>query len=340
MPKYLHIVNGDAFAEKLRASGIPGDILVWRESLYEGPVGLQMSDSVLLSFRAQYMNRKYNIPLELFITNTMEQERSLEHVSPTIDEVILWFEHDLYDQLMLCYLLYRLSGLDNRTYELSLLSVNQFPGIERFIGLGQLSGDQVRQLCGTWKPITDEQIKLAQRVWTAYAAQDPASMNDLLDANLSVLPFLKDALIVNLGRFPSEQNGLSEVQHYILELLNERDCTGRELFDIVSQKFIDYGLGDLQFWGILKSMIISCEPTIRLAGGEHSYQTGELLSSVLLREYIQMTEVGRSVLYNECDHVVLNGIDEWIGGVHLQGNHVIWRRNTSTMRLARLSDNG
>ncbi|MFC5448718.1 DUF1835 domain-containing protein [Paenibacillus aestuarii] len=342
MPKYLHIVNGDVFAEKLRASGIPGDILVWRESLYEGPVGLQMSDCVLLSFRAQYMNRRYGIPMAHFITNTMEQERALEHVSSDIDEVVLWFEHDLYDQLMLCYLLYRLSGLVNQThYSLSLLSINHFPGIARFFGLGQLSADQVHQLQGTWKPVTAEQMKLTRRVWRAYVGEDPSSMNELLDADLSALPFLKDALEVYLGRFPSEQNGLSAVQQYTLELLEERDYSGGELFGQVSQKFMDYGLGDLQFWGILKSMILCHVPLIRVAAGDNQFISDKVFAdSRLLSGLVQLTEEGRSVLGYERDHILMNGVDEWIGGVHLQGNQVIWRRNASTMRLVRLSDYG
>lgn len=44
MPKNLHIVNGDVFEDKLCASSIDGEIAVWRESLYEGPIGMQMSD--------------------------------------------------------------------------------------------------------------------------------------------------------------------------------------------------------------------------------------------------------------------------------------------------------
>ena len=77
MPKILHIVNGDSFGDKLRASGIDGEILVWRESLYEGPIGMQLSDSVLLSMRASYMNHRYGIPEDTFKLQTLEQEMTL-----------------------------------------------------------------------------------------------------------------------------------------------------------------------------------------------------------------------------------------------------------------------
>ncbi len=180
MPKKLHIVNGDAFGDKLRASGIDGDILVWRESLYEGPIGMQMSDSVLLSMRAAYINRQHGIPKEIFKSTTLQQEKALDKLAEDMDEIILWFEHDLYDQLMLCYLLSRLFALPNRSFKLSLLSINQFPGVEFFHGLGQLNVDQITQLHDKWLPVNEEQLLLACKVWTAYSASEPHLMADFI----------------------------------------------------------------------------------------------------------------------------------------------------------------
>jgi hypothetical protein len=38
-----------------------------------------------------------------------------------------------------------------------------------------------------------------------------------------------------------------------------------------------------------------------------------------------LTNVGRRVLAGKDDAVALNGIDRWIGGVHLHGKSVRWR---------------
>jgi hypothetical protein len=56
----LHILNGDSFAARLKESGIEGNILAWRESLYEGPVGLDHADEGLLEARSFYMENKYS----------------------------------------------------------------------------------------------------------------------------------------------------------------------------------------------------------------------------------------------------------------------------------------
>ena len=36
----------------------------------------------------------------------------------------------------------------------------------------------------------------------------------------------------------------------------------------------------------------------------------------------------------EADHVTLNGLDRWIGGVHLNGRHARWRWDDGTESLS------
>ncbi|KQX63783.1 MULTISPECIES: DUF1835 domain-containing protein [unclassified Paenibacillus] len=326
MPNKLHIVNGDAFGDKLRASDIDGDILVWRESLYEGPIGMQMSDSVLLSMRAAYMNRQHGIPEGMFKSITLQQEKALDKLAEDVDEVVLWFEHDLYDQLILCYLLSRLFALPNRSFKLSLLSINQFPGVEFFHGLGQLNEDQITQLNHKWLPVNEDQLLLACKVWTAYSASEPLLMETLLEEDLSALPFLKKALEANSERYPSSQNGLSANQQLILELIGEEEMPILSLFKSVGQTASHYGLGDLQFWAIVDS-IRKCEvPLVHLIGGDKLPSYSEALPPQFEKWRLHRTDMGKLVHTCELDHLYLNGIDDWIGGVHLLGKKDIWRR--------------
>jgi len=53
---------------------------------------------------------------------------------------------------------------------------------------------------------------------------------------------------------------------------------------------------------------------------------------------LRLTETGERVLAGEADHVALNGIDRWIGGVHLLGHQPKWRwdeRQNKVVRFAR-----
>jgi hypothetical protein len=57
-----HCEWGIFFADKLKRPGIAGEILVWRESLYEGPTGLDLAESEMLLKLALYFDQKYGIP--------------------------------------------------------------------------------------------------------------------------------------------------------------------------------------------------------------------------------------------------------------------------------------
>ena len=66
------------------------------------------------------------------------------------EEVVLWFEHDLYDQLQLIQLLDWFSHQEMGKIRLSIVQINSHAGVKDFQGLGQLSGSQLARLfpCG------------------------------------------------------------------------------------------------------------------------------------------------------------------------------------------------
>lgn len=320
----LHIVNGDAFGDKLRKSSIDGEILVWRESLYEGPIGMQMSDSVLLSGRASYMFGKHGIPEDMFTSNTLHQEEQLAMLSREAREIVLWFDQDLFDQLMLCYLLTRLSALHIGPDRLSLIQYDQT--IEH----------QITQLYSEVSPVTEGQFNIAAKVWSAYSNSEPLSLAALMEEDLSELSFLKRALEANLDRYPSMQNGLSSLEQLTLEEIDRSEGSLYSLFQHVSEKASDYGLGDLQFWGLLEKLQLCAHPLISLTGGDRFPKYGESLPDHFENWRVRLTNTGKLVLTGKEDHIALNGIDDWIGGVHLNGKQHIWRLDTVESRVSKL----
>jgi hypothetical protein len=47
----------------------------------------------------------------------------------------------------------------------------------------------------------------------------------------------------------------------------------------------------------------------------------------------RVTNLGREALMGSVDHVRLNGINRWLGGVHLQGDETLWRWDEKAGRL-------
>src|SRR5687767_11293376 len=150
----LHIHNGDSTAGTLREFGFPGEHKAFQEVLMEGPTPSGLSHDEWLQVRAQFLAGSYDLKLEKCSADLREQESWLRGFS-THEEAILWFEHDLFCQINLIYLLDWFSKQSLGKTRLSLICVDKFPGVEDFRGLGQLTGEQLASLFDKRHKVTD-----------------------------------------------------------------------------------------------------------------------------------------------------------------------------------------
>lgn len=211
----FHIVNGDVVGKKLLNVE---KVIVWREMYDVGPFNLMWSNEDLYQNRAIFFEKKCKIPSSFFVKNCIDQYKQLKELSPE-EEVVLWFEHDRYDQIMMIYLLTELTTLGFQT--ISLVSIDRYEGIEPFHGLGQLTTDQLMGLLPLKKAVTTKQIEEAITVWKAYQSNDPEDLKKWLQNHNFELPFLKQAVISHLSYFPSTKTGLNEVEYLALSFISE-----------------------------------------------------------------------------------------------------------------------
>ncbi|OIK13078.1 hypothetical protein BIV60_14825 [Bacillus sp. MUM 116] len=303
----IHIVNGDVVGDKLKQ--IDGDVIVWREMYEFGPLRLTWSKEEQLKKRAHFFEEKLGIPSKLFIQNCETQNRLLSEISKS-REIILWFEHDRYDQTMLMYLLTELSSLG---YEnLSMISIDQYPGISPFYGLGQLSTKQLMGLLDSRKKITGEQIHEAISGWKAYNSSDKNAIEKWIISEKHSLPFLLQVLQDHKSYFPTIQTGLNEVEYLALSFINNGECLFYDLLSSIMEMRINDGLSNLHFAAIL----------VELMKGPYSL----LKSEIPLPNYpkpdsnprLELTSYGLDVLNRKKNRMNLVEIDWWVGGVHLR----------------------
>lgn len=323
----LHIVNGDSVAQTLRQGVVQGDILVWREVYPEGPVFTDPVDFASRSVRAEYLQNAMGIPSEEFIRTSKAQEKKLAGFQE-YEEIVLWFEHDLFDQTMLCYLLHWFEQQNLGSTKLNLLCIGDYPGIELFRGLGQLSASQMKTLSGTWKAVQAEELKLGSAVWEAYTSPDPMKLYQILLEDTSALPFVHQAFQLHLSRFPSTFNGLGIVEQITLEKARDGVSSPYDLFEQVGGQLHGLGMGDLQYWHILKTMSQGKIPLLDIEASK-SFPNFLDKSPSFRDSLVRVTEWGRKVLNGEEDRIARNGIDEWYGGVHLSGPSACWRWSTA-----------
>jgi len=106
----LHVTNGDAVVPELAAAaGIaPTDVLVWREILHDGPVPEGLGPDELARLRARHVASRGWADGDA-LADMRARDRRLA-AFPAGDEVVLWFEEDLYDRLLLAQVEDRLAG--------------------------------------------------------------------------------------------------------------------------------------------------------------------------------------------------------------------------------------
>src|SRR4051812_48839672 len=171
----LHIANGDSVTGTFRQVRFPGIYLAWQDVLHDGPVPQTGSLSELSDVRAQALASFGWGDPEKLRADFASRDRTLQDFRKH-QEVVLWFEHDLYDQLQLIQLLDWFEQQDLEGINLDLIQIDSYPGVRPFYGLGQLSGPQLARLFPMRKRVTHAQRSIATEAWRAFRAEDPTGL--------------------------------------------------------------------------------------------------------------------------------------------------------------------
>ena len=217
-----------------------------------------------------------------------EEADALERWS-RYDRIVLWFEHDAYDQTILIRLLDWFADRPGWEGKLHLINIDRFPGVERFIGLGQLSPEQLRTLHGTEQPVTPEQVADATAAWRAYRATDPTATAKFVAEGRRALPYLNAALCRQLQELPWTSDGLSLTERLSLQAVaSGADTPGKVFHRIMTETEPLPYLGDIMFLWIFRGLAAGMNPAIFLdAGGDPENP---------FRRPVRMTKIGERLL--------------------------------------------
>jgi len=325
----LHVHNGDSTAGTARKADLPGEHLAWREALVCGPTPSGVSDDDFGQVRAWHLSDAYGLKIEDCAKELREQQEALAQFVDH-DEIVLWCEHDLFCQIHLIHLLNWFAQSKLGQTKLSLICIDNFPGIEDFRGLGQLNEAQLASLFPQRLGISSAQLHLGSKAWQAYSSPDASQIESLLAQDTTPLPFLKSALFKHLERFPSVRNGLGRDAELCLELVADGQAEFKALFPAFGKREPLYGFGDAQVFLELKRLTKGPHPLLIMKDEASPKDSAQLSGSSF-----RITDHGQAVLNDDEDFVRLNGIDLWLGGVHLQGNGAAWRWDEDRQRLER-----
>jgi hypothetical protein len=169
----LHLLNGDATAAVF-PSTLPGDRAVWRDIMVEGP---PVDDG---AGRARWLAPRLGLDAAAYERGWREGRATLQRAAAA-DEIVLWFEQDLFCAVNLWFVLDRLPPAASVSLVFPVLT-------EAFGGLGTLAAGDFEPLFARRGRLDAQTRAEAATLWRAYAGEDPTATGaDVLAGRLDGL---------------------------------------------------------------------------------------------------------------------------------------------------------
>ena len=297
----LQVTNGDSAAMSLERCSFGGDTLPWRDVYHEGPV-IPGSRDRMLRHRATFLADAGFGSEEANLQELAARDESFVDALRDGRHIVLWFEHDLYDQLQLVDVLALAgdTGFEDGAFE--LIEVDSF--------LGTLDESALEALWPNRRPVAEEDTVAAQAAWSAVRSSDPRALLELALAPPPSRPFLGAAARRFLQELPWVSDGLSRTERQLLSLLADGPMLSGGLFD-ASQALEEAAFhGDTWIFRTLEQLA----PLVSVGEG-----------------FAEITDVGRAVLAGAADRTSF-GLDRWLGGTHLEAG-AEWRWDDASSSL-------
>lgn len=310
-PDTCHWRCGNDIQHSLQVAGFKGQLQMYADPLCMGPVP-QLDGPSYRAVRANFISHAFNIAPEQTRQRQEAEYAALARLSQRMPGV-LWCEADAYDQL---FLLRVLAQLEQVPENLSLIAIDQVPGVQRFIGIGQLAPEVLAWLWPQRRPVDAAMLILARDAWAAYRAPSPQAWAALAHARHAALPLLGPALLRQLQELPGINDGLSLTERLTLQILRDHGPMpmGKVFAVLMMEREPLPFLGDMMFYALLRPLIDGPRPLIDQADAQLAWP----------QRTISLTALGEQVLAGQAYGLDLIGCERWVGGVRLQPGEGHW----------------
>jgi redox-sensitive transcriptional activator SoxR len=305
----LHVTNGESAGNTLRQTGLGGAVLSWQDVLHEGPVPAGLR-SKLLRERAAFLSACGWGNKRAILSSLERRDRQFLDALRARANVVLWFEHDLYDQLQL---------IDALALAHELGATPELIVVDSY--LGELAADELASLWPSRQEASAAAVVTAAAAWEAFREPEPTELAELTKHGTPELPFLTPALERLLEELPAPHDGLSTTERRALQAVADGATTPIATFVAAPQREPVRFLGDAWFFRALTGL----GPLLETTEGKPLPAPPPLSDgNVFARLPIRLTRDGERVLRGEVDRIELVGIDRWVGGTHVTEENV-WR---------------
>jgi hypothetical protein len=261
--KTLHITNGTSLTTFLVKEKYEGEIITWHEMLCEGPTEKEIDAASFFEKRKTFLESVYEFEYDILKIRT---EINKLNTINEYEEVVLWFEYDLFCHINLIAVisLLKQKRIGIPIYLVCSGRVENEKGLK---GLAELTAKQLSNHYQNKTKLTVDDIALAQKAWRIYCENDHNLLKPLI-VRPSNFKYLSICLKAHLKRFPDTRSGLSTLEYNILKLIKEHNIKSRHhLVGYVLHYQGYYGYGDIQIVRLidgLEMFYLETEDTLTL----------------------------------------------------------------------------
>jgi len=315
----LHITNGQMANRRLRAAEIHGRFLSWDDPLHHGPVPGGLSLTELSKIRAAFIADNGWSSLDEASTRFQRRNEVLSEAARS-KQIVVWSSFELFDQLHLLQLLTWFEQHRESIREPEVVFV------EDRIGLGYLEDDQIQQLFESRTNLDAPIQGTGAAIWQAFTAAEPDQLVQWSKQKTPGLPFMTEALERLVCEYPSTDDGLSQTQRQILEVLELGPMRLPNLFRTAQALEARPFMGDWSFWVELRSLIQVGRPALQVVGEQPLLLPPkvDVKEERFRQQRLRLTEFGEKLLAAKTDFMALNRVLRWIGGVEID-HETNWR---------------
>lgn len=248
MPKTVHILNGDSTLFGLKESKLEGDYIIWREMLVEGPLVKNIGSDDFWKQRYDFFENEFQVQRMDYYDKTIKELVKIEDLLAN-QEIVLWFEFDLFCQINLLGLCSYLLKYYRKDLTYFLICTGHKKGEERLQHLSDYSPKEYQELYLAKTKITRHDLLYAESCWNIFCEGNLQQMRLFNFNKNKKFKYLQPAINQHFKRIESIE-GLTQIDHKILYFLNNGYNSKKDLLKEIlhwQAKETVYGFGGLQY---------------------------------------------------------------------------------------------
>ena len=249
----LHILNGDSTLHSFQECGIEGDTFVWKDVLSDGPVHPEFNSKAFWEQRDQFMTATFQLKAGQYGQEVTKPFKKVADQLDQYQEVVLWFEYDLFCQINMIALIHWLSKLDS-DLAISLVCVGKIDDSDNLYGLGEIAPEKYPEFYEKRLKLGTREFTFASDVYETYCSDQPEDLYTFILMPFPDFPYLADALESHFKRFPNMATGFTEIEQKMVDLIKSGITDHRKLIGNMLRWQLYYGFGDLQYFQILERL--------------------------------------------------------------------------------------